>query len=819
MLILVFAAIPVYAADILADNYSFESNLTGWTPRFDVDKEKHEQKALEKDCTGQITASNEQAYTGTHSAKLAGSPKCHNLGLESASKPIQQGETMIAYIRAYMEGREAQLQLRFYDAAGQLLHTEVTTSESPDNQWTTLKVKADAPANTASYTAMLYSEHSNKGTVYFDDLLLTTTLTDLGVQITNSTIHSATFGKDEKGNESVFVVVDGVVGDASIPAKIVAVDLTTGKTMHQAALVGASGGWAATTASDGTVYVGSYSNGHLYQYKPGSDTAVDLGQAVAGEAYVWDLAAGDNGSVYGGTSNNAAVFKYEPGKGISKIGDNPVVPKEAYVRSIGYDPVHKDIYAGIGSHAALIRINETTGEKVDLLPQAYKSESFTYNIDIRGSKMFVRVLRTYKTLVYDLNDRGASGPEAVIDLVHSIGITPVRDNKIYYVANNKIYSYDLTAKTTAEIGVNIPATPQRMSIAKLSDQVNWPGDTLVAALNSSKSPRLFKYNFQTGKTSYEDILVSGVPNLIRSLLDGPDGKIYTTGYLVGGAGVYTPLRSDLSYEYNGVGQSENMTKLGTDIYFGVYPGARISRFDTTQPLGPNNPPQQVFELGSSQQDRPFGMATGEGKLFVGTQPDYGKLEGAFTVYDPVTASKTVYKNIVPNQSIIALAYKDKVVYGGSTVWGGAGIDPVTSDPKMFKFHTDTGQTELVDLPVSGLKAITDLQVGPDGNIWGFAEGYFFIYNTKTSTFDTFEHTFPDVVYPPPVAQSGVNRDAKMLIGQGGHMYGTIHGRLFKIDKDSHQVTVLLENAGSYLAKDEFGNLYFTVNSRLLRYAF
>src|SRR3954467_7392524 len=79
--------------------------------------------------------------------------------------------------------------------------------------------------------------------------------TDLGVQISSSTCIGTTFTR-----EAVYTVMRGH------PAKLLSFDLKTGKLIRSSPLEGANGAWNACTASDGSIYVGTDANAHLYRY-------------------------------------------------------------------------------------------------------------------------------------------------------------------------------------------------------------------------------------------------------------------------------------------------------------------------------------------------------------------------------------------------------------------------------------------------------------------------------------------------------------------------------------------------------------------------
>src|SRR3954447_19779269 len=114
---------------------------------------------------------------------------------------------------------------------------------------------------------------------------------DLGVQISSSTIIGTTFGKDGAGRDVVYTVMRGH------PAKLLSFELETGALLQSLPLDGATGAWNACTASDGSIYVGTDANAHLYRYVPGEKEAHDLGLVAPGQNFVWDVTSGKDGEV------------------------------------------------------------------------------------------------------------------------------------------------------------------------------------------------------------------------------------------------------------------------------------------------------------------------------------------------------------------------------------------------------------------------------------------------------------------------------------------------------------------------------------------
>src|SRR5690606_19046910 len=111
-------------------------------------------------------------------------------------------------------------------------------------------------------------------------------------------------------------------------------------------------------------------------------------------------------------------------------------------------------------------------------------------------------------------------------------------------------------------------------------------------------------------------------------------------------------------------QVEGMTSHGTDLMLGVYPGAKIYRYDTTQEWQAGTNPGTPVAIGNSQ-DRPVALTPAGDLTAIGSVPDYGHLGGALTLLDRTTGETTSYRNVVQDQSIVTLLHRDGKIYGGS----------------------------------------------------------------------------------------------------------------------------------------------------------
>ncbi|MDR6553114.1 carbohydrate binding domain-containing protein [Paenibacillus qinlingensis] len=799
LLMMLLAAVPALAADMLATNFSFESGMTGWTYSTTAS-------------SGAFSSSTVQAHTGTKSVKMTDTSATDSYGLESNRIAATAGKTYMVYAWAYIETGKAYLYIRFYDASGNLLGTQIADKNTPTQEWTYMKVKLAAPANTATASAMLYTSTSNTGTVYWDDVYITQEFTNLGTTLTNATPQGATIGM-ESSNEVFYVTMQG---SKSTPARIAAVDINSGsvlRTVNLGSVGETEGAWGATTSSDGYIYAATYPQAKVYKYTPGATTATDLGTALSGQTHIYNITAGLGGKIYGGTYPNAGFFRYYNGAYL-QLGNMPFTTSETYVRSIAYDTVNNVSYVGLGPVAAIKRFDHTTGQTDNILPSTYASDDFVLGLNLEGSKLFARLGPSNKLVVLNVSNVNGvitTTVDAEISGVASQNQSPVYNGKVYFTINGILQAYDIASKTYSSLSADATVHPIRMGLVQLDDQANYPGTTLVGVGFRETGTRMFKYNIQTGTITYSDLNIPRIATSINAVGSGPDNKIYTSGYYSGGMGIYSPLRTDQNVYQGNIGQIESFASMGSTLYMGGYPKGRL--YATTPSNGWS--PTLLFDTSAYDQERPNVLATGGGKVFMGTTPVAGALGGALTIYDPATSNVIVKRNLVQDQSVISIAYKDGKVYAGTTVSGGQSATPTTSAAKLAIYDIATDTTTVKTLPVSK-KALTALTVGPDGKIWGLLEGYLIIYNPTTGLFDYSALKFSGVDYS---GNAYIWRDGTLLEGKFGDVLGTLDGQLFTIDASTKAVSILVPSGASALAEDELGNVYYRVGTNLYRYAY
>ena len=794
---------PAGAADLRLFNSGFDEGLDGWSGSHAV---------------GGVLA---VAWKGQTAAQVKDDSEEKSYGRESRpGLPATAGVRYTARAKVWVESGTADLYLRFRDAGGVLITSAAATSVS-GKEWNEVTVSGVAPAGTATVAALIYSGVPNVSTAYWDEVLISAASTDLGVQLESRVPNGTTFADGK-----AYAVYTGT---AAANPRLAVIDLAQEKvldviTIPDSAAYPTVGGWAATTATDGSVYLGTYPQAKVYRHVPGQSTVTDLGKAESGTSLIWDLEAGARGEVYGGTSDDGRYFKYHKGTFTTLLA--PAAPKAEYVRSLAHDPAADVTYLGTGTNAGLIRYDNATARRESLLPAAYANNSMVGGLTWTGGRLFAWL--DSKLLVLDIVRNPDGSHHAVVDAAiagASLHHSPAENGKVWFVKDDLLHSYDIATKSV-----------QAMTVRPGLDATGytWTNGTLVALGSADGDTKVFKYTPSTGRSSTRTVPgVPALPAAINALGAGPDGKIYTGGYLTGGTGVYDPMRGDGddsrpdSATFIGLSQTDSMLNHNGKLYFGTYPSAKLSSYE------PGSWPPVLHHTGGSvgskdddcepgkgppPQDRPYALAGGpDGTVYMGTVPKYGKRSGALTVWREGAATQTFCG--VRDQAVVALAHAGGKIFGGTSTRGALGATPVYAEgsASLFSYNASTGVVpHPLPSSLAGVKAVTAL-TEVDGQVWGLAGGSLLTLDPAKPDAIVVKRLFPDPDYlaKPTLAW----RDGVLLTLQkdSAHVYGTLGDSIFRINRTTKAMTVLLTAPGlDGLTADRRGDLYYKVGDRLHR---
>lgn len=634
--------------------------------------------------------------------------------------------------------------------------------------------------------------------------------------ITRAGISGAIVGKED-GRDVFYTTVNAEIASFQV------VDIKTNTLLYNFPLEGIQQAWSHVITPDGSVYIGGIrtsgqSKGILLKYSPETKTVVSIGEPIAGEKSIWSLTVDDQGNVYGGTFQSGKVFKYDPVT--NKFTDyGTMVAGQEYVRSIAYHDGY--IYAGVGTTGNVIKLGVTTATQgykqsiaadlPTLLGVTAAEVPFAYDMAVVGDLLFVKFQGgdIMTLLFYDLDAQQWLPNKVGKDSVNGTGVgvfsfaqLVTRDNKVYIPANGFLTELDLTTFEVTPL-VKYGTSLRGAGWIEFDHLDGFEGESLVS-MKANGDIAIF--NTATKALYTMPSALIGAPNPIHNIEVGPDGNLYMSAYPAGMGAVFNPRTlqtTNLIME-----QAEGMVAYGNDMYLGIYPGGHVYKIDTTQSTPTA---KSVFTIGEDQ-DRPYIMKVMEDKIIMGTIPGYGQLGGALTIFDPDTVKYEVFRNVVKNQSIVGLAYKDGYIYGSTTVHGGLGTTATERSAKIFVWDVANKRkvTEFtLDIPgLSNPPMISGLSVGPDGNIWGGVNGILFKMDPTNYDIIDYKNIYTDI------NNYGLWRPYHTHWGKDGLLYMDLADRITVIDPKTMEHVRLVKDSIEVkfmtIAEDANGNenIYF-----------
>ncbi|ACZ85356.1 PQQ-binding-like beta-propeller repeat protein [Streptosporangium roseum] len=600
------------------------------------------------------------------------------------------------------------------------------------------------------------------------------------------------------------------------PAHLNAVDPATGAEVARYDLPGAGGAWAVDAAPDGSVYVGSYGDGRLYRWTEQGGIR-DLGRPLASENFIWTVAADSASRIYGGTSPGGRLFGYDPVNGVRDYGK--LSPAHAYVRSVAV--AGGKIYAGTEAPAAVFEVDAETGASTQLPtpPGLDPAGKWAYDVNVAGGYLYVRYSDAFPGPAH-VWDIAAGAWIDRLEAAHGLDVSPPdEEGRVYMVKAGELVRYDPRSRTVTPTGMPFTgrvANTRGIGWAELG-LPDYPGRSVVGLLWRGM---MFRYNPQTGARSFVQTAVRGEPIDVTALSEGPDGRMYAGGFLNGGFAALNAKTGERE-EFHTFSQSEDMTTHDGKLYVGAYPQARVYSYDPKLPWnsaeyspspepGPADNPARLFDFAADKQIRPRATVSAGRYLAVGTMPDLGHLGGVLALWDPREGSlRTAQRHVVKDQSIVSLAYRDGVVYGGTSIHSGQSATPPTqTEARLFAWSVRENRLLWEITPVPGKPAVPALAFDDRGRLWGIAGGEVFAVNVHA------RKVVSRVTLSPSASASGQLVFSK----RDRTLYGAHAGSsLFSLDPRSRRHAVLREGPVHHLAVHRSGDVYFAEGPQLYRY--
>ena len=364
----------------------------------------------------------------------------------------------------------------------------------------------------------------------------------------------------------------------------------------------------------------------------------------------------------------------------------------------------------------MIELDPGTGEYRSLpLPPGASPTVGGYDLDIRGGLLFAR-----------FSESGPPSPLYVMDLetetwiqeipaAHGLHLSELAEDgkTFYFVKDAELWSYNVEDRTYVSTGVGEMTDRRGFGFVDLGDP-EWPGETLIALTYRGE---YLMYSPETGRSEVRYAAAASTAASIRTIAEGPDGKVYAGGFLSGGLASYDPETGEKVGFAPEVGQTEGMTVHDGMLYIGTYPRGKILRLDPAEPVSANVNPELMAELYDEGQSRPYALASAGKYLAVGFAPINGRRGGGLALIDPKTGEYW-FEQVVPGHSVIALTFLEGVLYGATSVYSGAsGPRPDETDAVIFALDVETREMLWQSRPIPGERSFGDLAFDADGTLW------------------------------------------------------------------------------------------------------
>ncbi|WNS75220.1 WD40 repeat domain-containing protein [Bacillus sp. DTU_2020_1000418_1_SI_GHA_SEK_038] len=620
----------------------------------------------------------------------------------------------------------------------------------------------------------------------------------LGPQVFQTSALTSAAGTNDQGIPYMYFVMHGT------PSALAVVDLNSNELVNTYTLSNSTSAWGLDVDEDGTVWVGGTTDGNVYSYNPNTWEFRDHGNKLTlpKDTAIQDIDAVD-GVIFGSTAYGGSLFKYDSHMD-ELVNFGQVLYRKEFAKSIAYDQEKDTLYIGVGSKADLVKFDLKTKKKTAFLPEEYKDDKYVRDIRLIGNELYARMDPSNRLVVFDKETL-----EKVDEMElnsRTVSLVSPNEDAIYYSKHNSLYKYDLINKEHIGLGVPLLMGTEMLTLdfVELNDE-NYPGFTLVGLIDNAGN--ILKYNLETGYYEITKLELPPQPVTLYTMIhDEKRENIFINGYMSGGLAIYN-TNTNQSVLHQNISQIESMTIMGDKLYIGAYPKSRVLELDLTKPWSALNP-REIMRLGEYGQERSTAITALPklNKVFVGTYPETSLGGGALAVYDLKEDKYEVYENYIYNQSLVSFLHHKEFIYGGTSIHANYQVNE--RGARFFRFRPDfPEEKEYIHLPLHA-SMITSLIADKEGTIWGMADGTLVSYNPDTKEIRTKQ--ILELI-------SGRFRNAKIIEGIDGNIYGTVEGKLFKADRKTMEVETLMEEGAYELAQDSKGDLYFRNQADLWKY--
>lgn len=611
------------------------------------------------------------------------------------------------------------------------------------------------------------------------------TVVDLGNPMTIANVRSSGAGPDGKGGGLLYAISDGT------PASFTAIDAETGsEVLRWESPPSETIGGSMTATEHGTYFkMRSGSRTVVYEYDALTNEVTEVVTGCGSgcpitEPVIRNIVLGDDGTMFMSLYPDTGLQSYNPTtKEVRDYGE--INPADTY--AWGLTKAGNDLYVGTGiGDGALFKVNIDSGEKTEIaLPEGNAGTKNVASLTTAGKYVLAALAGTPTLGIYDTEAQTWACTDAPFTgkLPSNNPLSDqTEDGKAYFRSENEFFEFDSATcevRPTGFDGQDIDATGVGTTL-----MVPTADGIRVGGLD--KQGHAVLVNPSDGTAVEHETVVVGAAATTHSLGLGPDGKVYMGAYLSSGVMARIDPTTNEAEQLVGPSQAGSMAGVGGRLVIGSYPDGVIHSGDMSKPWEFGENPSKLLELIGHDQDRIFDIVDADGLAAVGTVSEYGTLGGSLTLFDPVEGNPEVFK-VAKDQSVVTLAYRDGIVYGGTSIHNGLSTTPTTTEGQIFGFDVATRQTTFLDVPVPGDKTVASIAFGEaPTTLWGMTyENNLFAYDVVTKSVTE----VIDVDLPSVGANWGRTPEIQWST-KDQLFYGVAGHSLFSFDPATKNVTVL-----------------------------
>jgi outer membrane protein assembly factor BamB len=496
-------------------------------------------------------------------------------------------------------------------------------------------------------------------------------------------------------------------------------------------------------AADGNICAYAGDPGRFIKYDVKKEKLVDLGVPAKRAHYWTGGGVGPDGRLYVGTGPGTRLVACDPATGrIEDLGSMTTDPREYYIigSAISEDNV---IYCPVGlHHQELWAMDLKTRSKQQILPKEFMPR--------------------------------AGAPTVWVGT----------DGRVYGKSEDDEF---LCRPDGIELGKTARRRPE------VYDTI--AGDWIVSFID--QEGRLHLRHSKTGQEKMVRTSYRGASAQIYCIGCVHEGRLY--GGSISPAHVFTlDLKTDQLSELGGLTsgttQVYDILSHPRGLFLASYTGGGLDFFDPQRPLKKGINPRLIAQLERShQQERPVELTRGpDGMIYAGTFPIKGHLGGALVRLNPQDFSVKVWRNIVPNQSIVSCAAipEKEQLFVVSSVEGGSSAIPTEKEAVAFLWNVRTEKIEFQVQPVPGVKTYGKVVRARNGLIYGLAG-----QNYALDTYYAFDPKQRRVVMTAslPVRAAHWPGLSAEPVGPQGKIYGLGDDAIFVINPSTHRAEIVLRD--------------------------